>query len=79
MPKLLIDTKTRLTEKERNILGRAVKKVINSVFEREKNSLRLRILTDKIAMEAQFQTTLAIIYKEFELLEAAKKLKKKGK
>lgn len=79
MPKLLIDTKTHLTEKEKSILGRAVKKVINSVFEREKNSLRLRILTDKIAIEAQFQTTLAIIYKEFELLEAAKKSKKKGK
>lgn len=79
MSKLLIDTKTHLTEKEKGILGRAVKKITNSVFEREKNPLKLRILTDKIAMEAQFQTTLAIIYKEFELLEAAKKLKKKGK
>jgi hypothetical protein len=76
----LIDHNTHLTYREEEILAEAVVKVVRSIFRREKNPLKLRILLNNIESCAGFIATLETAKKESNFKEKKfKELKKVAK
>ena len=71
------DIKTCLTDKERDGIRRAVNKVIKSIFEREKNGTKRRLLCDFIGSQAFYDSALCAVQARH--VERASKSKKRRK
>lgn len=55
-----IDHKTQLTQKEQDILGRAVMKVAQSILDRERNPTRRALLQARAKTEVAYQIGLCM-------------------
>jgi hypothetical protein len=77
----LVNRSVRLNEKEEATLGKAVKRAVKSIFERETSPIKRRILLDSIPLITHGQSIFAILDQEFVLLneESKKKSRKKRK
>lgn len=56
-----IDTETQLNEGECATLTRAVGKMVKSIFDREKDPVKRRVLTNQISGYAAYYTALSIL------------------
>jgi len=68
-----IDHNTYLTKEEENILGGAVKKIIDSIFKREKDPIKRRLLIHTIDQNAAFRATIYASIKTWRWLSECRK------
>jgi hypothetical protein len=71
----MIDTETQLTKEERTAIKEAVESVIESAFKREKDPLKRRILVLQIGGYADYESSVACLYRSFKELKEKKNQK----